>query len=207
MTRTIEQVAEFADAFNCYQRADEGLAPDTVSVLRYQLIAEEGAKELSHAFCCADLVAMLDACCDLQYVVDGCYLAYGLRRSARPVCGPTRLEVGEPRVPNPDIQMIILAWISEGLFWLMSGQLNRDLFEVRRGLDKLVEANEMTLFRARLLRLFPEAFAEVHRSNMTKLVDGRPVLNPAGRVVKPDHYEPPRLRELLLGRYPGLELS
>lgn len=41
------------------------------------------------------------------------------------------------------------------------------------------------------------AIKEVHRSNMSKLVNGRPVLNAAGRVMKPDTYSPADLRPIL----------
>jgi predicted HAD superfamily Cof-like phosphohydrolase len=47
---------------------------------------------------------------------------------------------------------------------------------------------------------FPGAFAEVHRSNMSKLdADGNPVINEAGRVVKSDRYRPPELHHYLEG--------
>ena len=40
---------------------------------------------------------------------------------------------------------------------------------------------------------FRQAVAEVHRSNMSKLVDGVPVKNAAGRVLKPESYTHPDL--------------
>lgn len=36
-----------------------------------------------------------------------------------------------------------------------------------------------------------EAIAEVHRSNMTKLVDGAPIMRPDGKVLKGPNYRPP----------------
>lgn len=45
--------------------------------------------------------------------------------------------------------------------------------------------------------IFMPAMREVQRSNMSKLVDGRPMKNEAGRVLKPDTYSPPDLAVLL----------
>lgn len=42
------------------------------------------------------------------------------------------------------------------------------------------------------------AFAEVHRSNMSKLNDeGKPIVDESGRVVKSDQYSPPQLKQLI----------
>lgn len=43
-----------------------------------------------------------------------------------------------------------------------------------------------------------KTFAEVHRSNMSKLgPDGKPILRADGKVLKPDTYQPPQLEPLL----------
>lgn len=44
--------------------------------------------------------------------------------------------------------------------------------------------------------VFRQAVAEVHRSNMSKLVDGVPVKNEAGRILKPDSYSEPYLHAM-----------
>lgn len=93
--------------------------------LRLQLLQEE-VGELAEAFAEGDIVAVLDALTDIQYVLDGCYLACGLQG------------------------------------------------------------------------VKDAAFAEVQRSNMTKLdAQGNPVINAAGRVVKSDQYSPPKLEQFL----------
>ncbi len=48
-----------------------------------------------------------------------------------------------------------------------------------------------------LAAVFPAAMAEVHASNMSKLVDGKPIKNSAGRVMKPDTYFKPDLARLV----------
>tara|TARA_Y100001973_G_C5172338_1_gene319823 strand:+ start:577 stop:969 length:393 start_codon:yes stop_codon:yes gene_type:complete len=42
-----------------------------------------------------------------------------------------------------------------------------------------------------------EALARVHISNMTKLVNGKPVKNEDGKVVKGPNYQPPYLEDLI----------
>jgi predicted HAD superfamily Cof-like phosphohydrolase len=42
-----------------------------------------------------------------------------------------------------------------------------------------------------------EALARVHRSNMSKLVDGKPLKNEAGKVIKGPNYQPPYLTDLI----------
>jgi len=42
-----------------------------------------------------------------------------------------------------------------------------------------------------------EAMERIHRSNMSKLVDGKPLKNDKGKVIKGPNYEPPFLEDLL----------
>ena len=115
-------VQEAADhALYCAQNTNGDRAD---MFLRLQLILEETA-ELIQALNDADLVEVADALGDLQYVLDGTFLCFGL---------------GD--------------------------------------------------HKSRIVR-------EIHRSNMTKLVDGEPLVNEAGRVVKPDHWDPPDLEFVL----------
>jgi len=41
-----------------------------------------------------------------------------------------------------------------------------------------------------------EVFAEVHKSNMSKLVDGKPVKREDGKVLKGPNYQPPQLEHI-----------
>ena len=113
---TIEQVKEFHDAF--------GVSAD-LEKRRYisgSLLKEE-LEEFMLAECDQE---RLDALVDLQYILDGTFIAYG---------------------------------------W-----------------DKIKDA----------------AFAEVHRSNMTKLqADGTPLLRADGKVLKGPNFEPPNLEQFL----------
>jgi predicted HAD superfamily Cof-like phosphohydrolase len=44
---------------------------------------------------------------------------------------------------------------------------------------------------------FDAVLAEVHRSNLTKVLPDGPVIDGKGKVVKGPHYEPPRIAEVL----------
>jgi predicted HAD superfamily Cof-like phosphohydrolase len=41
------------------------------------------------------------------------------------------------------------------------------------------------------------AFVRVHKSNMTKLVDGKPMLRDDGKVIKGPNYKPPTMKGLI----------
>lgn len=73
-----------------------------------------------------------------------------------------------------------------------------DLVEVLDALTDISYVTDGTYLTHGLDRLKDPAFTEVHRSNMSKLdLDGQPIINESGRVVKPPHYSPPDLAPLL----------
>ena len=45
--------------------------------------------------------------------------------------------------------------------------------------------------------IYDEAFNEVHRSNMAKLVDGKVIRREDGKVLKPNGRKPPQLAQFL----------
>lgn len=99
----------------------------SVALLRIQLLTEE-VGELAEAFLTEDLEAAGDALTDIQYVLDGTYLAVGL--------------------------------------------------------DGVKE----------------EMFDAVHAANMAKLDEnGKPIIGPSGRVVKPEGWTPPDLGAVING--------
>jgi predicted HAD superfamily Cof-like phosphohydrolase len=68
--------------------------------------------------------------------------------------------------------------------------LLRELCDVRYVVDGL--AIELGLHH-----VYEHAILEVHRANMTKLVDGKPCMNEAGRVVKPEGFVPPNMQQFV----------
>ena len=45
--------------------------------------------------------------------------------------------------------------------------------------------------------IYDDAFNEVHRSNMAKLVDGKVIRREDGKVLKPEGWQPPQLAQFL----------
>lgn len=125
MPSHLQMVAEFHALYGQPVETTPTISDHERRQLRYNLIREE-LDELYDALKNRDLVGVADALVDLEYVVLGGYLEFGL------------------------------------------GELHSELF------------------------------AEVQRSNLTKLDEnGKPVYNLAGKVIKGPNYSPPRLREIL----------
>ena len=125
MRTTLEQVAEFHKAFGHPIKETPDLSDWVLNHLRCRLINEE-SEELAASIGWQDKVGVLDALLDLQYVLDGAFLALGFA-SVKDV-----------------------------------------------------------------------AFAEVHRSNMSKLgTDGKPIYREDGKVIKGPNYSPPNLERFV----------
>jgi predicted HAD superfamily Cof-like phosphohydrolase len=73
---TLEKVAQFHRTFGVVIQDKPTLSNPSINLLRYDLLKEE-LSELLWAINGGDKVAVLDALTDLQYVLDGAYLALG----------------------------------------------------------------------------------------------------------------------------------
>jgi hypothetical protein len=80
MKRTLEQVAEFHTTFQHPVLPSPQIATEGRATLRKKLIAEE-FKELCDAIDQKDIVLIADALCDLQYVLTGTVLEFGLKEA------------------------------------------------------------------------------------------------------------------------------
>ena len=79
MTRsTLDQVQEFHETYGLPVEADQTLSDEKTRQLRINLLAEE-LDELKEALQNDDMVETLDALIDLQYVLDGAFLSFGLQ--------------------------------------------------------------------------------------------------------------------------------
>jgi predicted HAD superfamily Cof-like phosphohydrolase len=72
-----EQVKEFHEAFGVTNRDNPGFPDLKTRLLRIALIEEE-LEELINAEAQGDLVEVADALCDLDYVINGMALQYGI---------------------------------------------------------------------------------------------------------------------------------
>lgn len=78
MRTTLEQVQEFHEAYGLPVLGEPGISDEMTNRLRLNLLQEE-LDELREALEQGDIVEALDALTDLQYVLDGAYLSFGLQ--------------------------------------------------------------------------------------------------------------------------------
>lgn len=74
---TLEQVREFHETYGLPVEAAPKIDDERTNALRINLLAEE-LDELKEALDEGDVMGVLDALTDLQYVLDGAYLSFGL---------------------------------------------------------------------------------------------------------------------------------
>ena len=79
MTKTtLEMVQEFHETYGLPVESEQTLASEKTQTLRINLLAEE-LDELKDALKDNDPVETLDALIDLQYVLDGAFLSFGMQ--------------------------------------------------------------------------------------------------------------------------------
>lgn len=74
---TLDQVREFHETYGLPVKNTPDISDPKTNDLRINLLAEE-LDELKEALVDGDVVGVLDALTDLQYVLDGAYLSFGL---------------------------------------------------------------------------------------------------------------------------------
>ncbi len=87
--------------------------------------------------------------------------------------------------------------------------INEDLVEIADALADQLYILYGTILSHGMQHIIEDVFNEVHRSNMTKLVNGKPLINgvdgiidtskPFGKILKPDTYESPKISNILFG--------
>lgn len=75
---TLEMVQEFHETYGLPVEAAQTLSDEKTKTLRINLLAEE-LEELQEALQNDDAVEVLDALIDLQYVLDGAFLSFGMQ--------------------------------------------------------------------------------------------------------------------------------
>lgn len=75
---TIDKVREFHETYGLPVEKKMTISDEKTNALRINLLAEE-LDELRDALAAGDLVETLDALIDLQYVLDGAFLSFGMQ--------------------------------------------------------------------------------------------------------------------------------
>ena len=76
-TSQLDQVRIFHETYGLPVKDAPDISDEKTNKLRINLLAEE-VEELQEALEAGDLVEVLDALTDIQYVLDGAYLSFGL---------------------------------------------------------------------------------------------------------------------------------
>lgn len=77
MTDTLNCVRKFHEIYGLTIKDAPDISDEKVNALRINLLQEE-LDEMKDALAQGDIVGVLDALTDLQYVLDGAYLSFGL---------------------------------------------------------------------------------------------------------------------------------
>ena len=72
-----------------------------------------------------------------------------------------------------------------------------DLVEVLDALADIGYILAGTIINHGMQDIYDDAFNEVHRSNMAKLVDGKVIRRDDGKVLKPEGWQPPQLAQFV----------
>lgn len=192
--RTIEKTEQFHRAFGQDCPEKPTLPKQSIALLRVHLLLEETG-ELAEALAGGDLLKVFDGLIDIQYVLDGAQLAFGLRGVD---FGTARAaSLGAPQLPSKPLQ--VLQRVQLGVHTICASLAAEDLTMLSAGIQQTQFGVDWAVNACSLGGAFPEGFDEVHRSNMSKLdFRGEPILSPAGRVVKGPGYSPPDLAPILL---------
>lgn len=75
---TLDRVQEFHETYGLPVKTSPTISDERTNALRISLLAEE-LDELKEALAEGDLVETLDALIDLQYVLDGAFLSFGMQ--------------------------------------------------------------------------------------------------------------------------------
>lgn len=175
-----DQVMEFHEKFGM----TVGMFPQVRDKdLRINLIAEE-ATETADAIRSGDLAGTIDGLCDLAYVSLGALVAFGIK--AMPYVPIERGAIGL-NDPVKNLRRLVRASVS-AIDAIEAG----DLAEIRIQVSGMVSTC-LDIASEFGIDLSP-FFDEVHRTNMLKEGGSK---RPDGKVLKPDGWQPPRIKEML----------
>ena len=185
-----EMVAEFMRHIGSETPRSPTMRTAAIEGSRTQLILEELA-ETHKALLAVDLVGAADGLADLQYVVVGTAVAYGL------LIADSFKEPVDLRFVCAEVDAASSLAVSTlpHLTMAVNSMATRDLVTLQVALEMLNEA--VAISAASLGIPLREVFAEVHRSNMTKSAGnniGAAKYPPGG---KGPGYRPPKIAEIL----------
>lgn len=104
--------------------------------------------------------------------------------------------VGETvELPEPNERCLRIRLLEEEFEEYLSGEGKDDIVEIADALADIIYIACGTAVAYGIP--LDKVFEEVHRSNMAKLVDGKPIYREDGKVLKPEGWQPPNVKKIL----------
>jgi predicted HAD superfamily Cof-like phosphohydrolase len=102
----------------------------------------------------------------------------------------------KPEIPaDSNERKLRIRLLKEEFEEYMAAEINEDIVEIADALADLIYIACGTAVSYGIP--LDKIFDEVHRSNMAKLVDGKPLYREDGKVMKPEGWTPPNIKDLL----------
>lgn len=108
-----------------------------------------------------------------------------------------QVDPGSPTIPEWKVTDLRIRLLKEELEEYREAVHRGDTVEVLDALCDLAYVLMGTALAHGMGDVFDKAFAEVHRSNMSKFPGGVVTMRPDGKVIKPESWSPPKLEQFV----------
>ena len=103
----------------------------------------------------------------------------------------------KPGLSSDDLIELRIKLLTEEVQEYAEAARSGDLVEVLDALADIAYILAGTIINHGMQDVYDEAFNEVHRSNMAKLVNGKVIRREDGKVMKPEGWQPPQLAKFI----------
>ena len=103
----------------------------------------------------------------------------------------------KPGLSSDDLIELRIKLLTEEVQEYAEAARSGDLVEVLDALADIAYILAGTVINHGMQEVYDEAFNEVHRSNMAKLVNGKVIRREDGKVMKPEGWQPPQLAKFI----------
>ncbi len=103
----------------------------------------------------------------------------------------------KPGLSSDDLIELRIKLLTEEVQEYAEAARSGDLVEVLDALADIAYILAGTIINHGMQEVYDEAFTEVHRSNMAKLVNGKVIRREDGKVMKPEGWQPPQLAKFI----------
>ena len=103
----------------------------------------------------------------------------------------------KPEIGSEELIELRIKLLQEEVAEYAEAARGGDLVEVLDALADIAYILAGTVINHGMQHVFDDAFSEVHRSNMAKLVDGKVLRREDGKVMKPENWQPPNLSQFI----------